>query len=416
MIQKPTNMAESSHNKFDHELFKRFCKLPVFPFFKFITADAYNLSKQKQDFLQTLNNPVFSYSQALAFDTVSYMEALGNCKADMMLIKSESWILELYLAKLDELKTKALIIDATQNKNDERVGKLARKLFAYEQLDCSEFERELENMILQSASLHSHKKLVNAKMFEAMVREVLDYYKMNNWKIKFCDGSSVKLTRGRKSKNPTVQIPKNFSTSRSRTRRILTHEIEVHALRTQNAINSPLHILSVGLDNYLQTEEGLAIYYQQKTSKNIKFAPGFWESYACALSQNHDFKEVFDILLSARTKLDIAVGHNKTNDERINKIWNLCARTYRGITDPDKQGLGTCKDSMYRSGLELIRKQNLDNIETQKQLFAGNIGVKHLDIIEKLDTSYAKTPELISEQISKDVYKKSKVIHRSLAL
>ncbi len=391
-------MAELLKNKIDQELFDQFCKLPILPFYKLITPDSDNLEQQKQEFLQDGKIPVFRYSKALEFDVDQYLIALNECAGDMQSIESEAWILDLYLSKLDELKTRAMLVKAIQTGNDKQVTNLAQELFGKPQCSMNKLEDELSCMHGRASSFHIHKKPIDAGIFAQMVCKTLNHYRMTNWRIKLSNKTSVSLSRGRHSKTPTVCIPKNFKASRARAKRVLIHEIEIHALRTQNGINSPLHILRIGLDRYLETDEGLAIYYQLKQGKREKeFDPGFWESYACALTQELNFKEVFDKLFKAREKLDAALRRDRTNERRKERIWNLCTRAYRGISNPNRPGLGTCKDHIYRSGLTKIRTLPLDSSSTTIHgLFAGNLGLHHIDKIKHLDLSHVKTPELIN--------------------
>ncbi|MBU4453153.1 hypothetical protein KKH24_02745, partial [Patescibacteria group bacterium] len=207
-------MVEQLQNKLDQKLFERFCALPLFEFYKLIKPSLEYQEKQRLQFFKTLESPVFVYPLAKAFDTKSYISKLEECKKDITLMKTEPWILTLYLAKLDELKKRALMVEAVSVGNDDRVCEIAKELFCSSQLDIDLLEQELENMISDNTTLHAHVRRVDAKMFEQMVREVLDHYQMNDWKIKFHSGSSVKLTRARKAKYLVVYIPKKFKASR----------------------------------------------------------------------------------------------------------------------------------------------------------------------------------------------------------
>ena len=88
---------------------------------------------------------------------------------------------------------------------------------------------------------------------------------------------------------------------------------------------------------------------------------------------------------------------SQTSNAQQNRIWKLCIRAYRGITNPNRPGLGTCKDHVYRAGLKKIRNIDIENTDIQKILFAGNVGLHHLNIVKHLDLSYVKIPELISK-------------------
>ncbi|MBT3230642.1 DUF1704 domain-containing protein [Candidatus Uhrbacteria bacterium] len=391
-------MAGLSHTKLDQELFERFYKLPIFPFFKLIKPDPQDTKVQKQEFLLSGKNPVFSYTRAMDFDIENYLKELEECKTDIGKMETEDWIRDLYIAKLSELKTRANMIVAIKASDDRTVEKIARELFGTHQCDKTELENELSRMISPSSNFKAKQKPINAEMFAQQVQTVLDYYEMQNWKIKFTDQPNVKLSRGRSKNTATIWIPRKFKASHGRAKRLLIHEIEIHALRTQNGMNSPLHILRIGLDSYIETDEGLALYFQMKQGdKPRQFDSGFWGSYACALTQEHDFNQTFQKLLKARMALDKLVGRSVTKEEQQSRVWKLCMRAYRGITNPNKPGLGTCKDHIYRSGLEKIRKTDIENPDVQKLLFAGNIGLHHLDTIKHLDLSYVKTPDLISK-------------------
>lgn len=393
-------MAESLKNKLDQAFFERFCQLPVFPFHKLTRPDADSLKKQKQAFLRSGAMPVFSYSLASAFDTKAYFNQLKACERDLRLTPGEAWVRDLYLGKLDGLKQRAEIVRAIQQGDDQQVAELYQKLLGQTGASETALESELQELIVSSQALHEHTKPITAEKFVAATQELLDHYGMGSWRIKLSEGSSIRISRGRKAKHPTIHIPKNYQASRARARRALIHEIEVHALRTHNGMQSPLHMLQIGLDGYMITEEGLALFYQRKQGKKEKqFDPAFWESYACALSQMHDFAQTFEILLHARQQLDVAMDRETTEATQKTRVWNLCVRTYRGITHPNGPGLGTCRDSMYRAGLEQIRSLDMQDASVQKTLFAGNIGLEHIGIIKNLDLSYVQTPEFISEKM-----------------
>jgi len=50
-------------------------------------------------------------------------------------------------------------------------------------------------------------------------------------------------------------------------RQLLGHEIETHVFRAVSGGKSSMALLSIGLAGYLETEEGLAIYYTQEVDK-----------------------------------------------------------------------------------------------------------------------------------------------------
>jgi len=237
-----------------------------------------------------------------------------------------------------------------------------------------------------------------------MVSQVLEHYGMTMWEVEMRARSSVKISH-RVFYNPRIQIPKKLQISRARAARLLTHEIEVHALRTYNGMQKPLYLLWRGLDRYLPTDEGLAMYYQQQiSSSERRHAPGFWDAWTTLLTQRGNFAETFETIASARTKLAEAMGASTPEATGKDAAWRLCVRAYRGIRDPSKRGVGFLRDHVYRSGFNMIeRAVEEGGSEILQRLFVGKVGLHHLDKLERLHITRGRTPDLISPQIVKKV-------------
>jgi hypothetical protein len=394
-------MEAKSKNKYDEELFRAMSELPVLPFYGLVKQNKEDLEEKKQTFIKTGESPTFSYSRADAYNVSAYLDALTIFETKIPDLSDHQTLIELYQRKCVELRKRAQLIEAIQHQNGQLVTSLSKELFTTPKQNADELENEFKAMLKDADTFFEHTKPIDSKKFLAYAKKLLSYYKLNNWRVELYKGSSVKINHGSTTLNPIIRIPKQLQISKSRAARLLTHEIEIHALRTQNGIESPLHLLRKGLDGYLLTEEGLASYFQQQVSaKPRKYASGFWDAWTVALTQTGNFQQTFTTIFNA--KLALAEKANKDNALQIaqDAAWRLCLRVYRGIANTNQTGVGFMRDHIYRSGYLEIKEA----IETQgKQiiptLFAGNMGLHHIQKMQKLVISTKKIPELVSKQI-----------------
>ncbi len=387
-------------NKLDHQLFVALLALPRLPFPKAVKQDKTTLEQKREEFLKSQQVPTFHYSRASEIEIEKYLEALKKFEASIEQTATDENIKSLYRGKLQELRTRVWLIRAISQQDDQLVTRLSLDLFGPVRQDEKKLHREFDEMLGHAETFIKPKKIVDAKMFAEFVRKTLDYYGMQNWRIKTTSDSSISVGHSFQSVEPIIRIPKKLLITKQRAARLLTHEIEVHALRTNNGAQSPLHILERGLDRYLQTEEGLAIYFQsQLAQKPHHHAPGFWDAWTIALTKEHGFADVFNTIFEAKAALNNAVGHNSAQEKALDSAWRLCLRAYRGIANPAKPGVGFWRDHIYRSGLKLINDLKKEEPQLLEALFVGNIGVQHLKEISALNLPQAQTPELISRKI-----------------
>lgn len=380
----------------DDALFAELDALPALPFARLVRQDLAALAKSRDAFFTSGELPRFTYAKADAFDVNGYVTILADFKQRVTQANAPEEVQRLYEAKIDELTARAHLIAAIQNRNDERVTELARSLFNHPIQSAHDLEREFEHILGKAHVFHRHQAKVDAAAFAEMTRRLLAAYRMDEWNIRLTKRSSVSIGRA------VVRIPRHLAISRARAARLLTHEVEVHALRTVNGERSPLHLLGRGLANYTPTEEGLAVYFQNKLRSQDTTDPGFWDAWAAALTQEQGFKEVFWSLCSARNKLNVALGVENPEEHAKDAAWRLCVRAYRGISHPGAPGLGFTRDHVYRSGLVTVRQALRKDPNVLPLLFAGHASVEHLPLLKALGCT-GETPRLLSSAIVKEV-------------
>lgn len=389
----------------DAALYKTFQTLPAFPFANLVRQNRAAARIARDRFIADRTSPTFIYHRVDRFDDVAYLIALRSVHDRIASISVVEDIRALYLEKLAELTTRAQIIAAMKRKDDAAVSALADHLFGPCVQSSTELADEFETLLARSHELRVHRDRVDAVTFERMIRATLDHYGMTDWTTRFINRPSVSVSRGDSlDRAPTVKIPKNFLASRARAARLLTHEIEVHALRTANGMTSPILLLGRGLAGYIATDEGLAVAMQQKLHAEESMDPGFWDAWAAALSKEEDFRSAFEILRDARRKLNIALKIDNADGEAFDTAWRLMLRVSRGIHHPNAAGLGFRRDHLYRSGLIQVR-QTIDAFgesEILPTLFAGHASIAHIPFLRSKNI-VGRVPDFVSKRIVREV-------------
>lgn len=287
------------------------------------------------------------------------------------------------------------MILAIQRGDDLEVTRLAKVIFGTPKFDIDELLAERVSKKTKRGFVH--KLRVDAQMLATMTRTMLDHYGLTNWRVKVAKRLTVQIGHGKRGLSPMVRIPRKLLISKQRAVRLLTHEIEVHALRTANGAASKLHLLERGCAGYIQTDEGLAMYYQEimladETPKTIQ--AGWWEAYTVALTEQYDFAGVYNKLC----KLTSA-----------DKAWRLCLRAYRGITKPTTAGLGFYRDHVYRTGFMAVQAAHrTGGMKFLEKVFAGNVQSDDLPALDELGIKGGRQPEMVAKRIVNEELRRQK--------
>jgi len=139
--------------------------------------------------------------------------------------------------------------------------------------------------------------------------------------------------------------------------------------RAENGKKQRYLLFSYGFPNYLETEEGLAVYNEKINdllpNHILKHYAG--RVIAVDLALKNSFSIVYNELLQYFNK-DIA--------------WNLALRAKRGLADTSKKG-GFSKDYLYLKGKYVVEdfvKKGGD----VKELYVGKIGVEHVPLMKEI--------------------------------
>lgn len=205
--------------------------------------------------------------------------------------------------------------------------------------------------------------------YEEAAERMKNYLVKNNlahWQIKILDNSVADVQI---SKNGSVMIRKGAKFRENRLQALLVHEIGTHVFRNENGKLQPFQIFERGTADYLTTEEGLAVYNQNKLGLSLgeKYLTPALQIVAIHNAQNKNFLELFKYM-------------KKTYEISDELAWKLCLKSKRGTENSAKNGAFT-KDSVYfRGNLEV--QKFLSKGGDIKDLYIGKINIKDLKILK----------------------------------
>jgi len=182
-----------------------------------------------------------------------------------------------------------------------------------------------------------------------------------------------------------------------RIRHYLLHELAGHVARCIAGEHSPLGLLGIHTKNSLETEEGLAVYYDRETAAlhgqtyddlrtwigtlAIGLASGVITPPQTFLSL-FTFFESFYLLRRLLKGLDKDI---QTSQEKAKQAaLTICLRTYRGVPDLDRVGICYTKDVLYLRGLWKIERALAQDETVLDRLAVGVVALEQLPDLREL--------------------------------
>jgi hypothetical protein len=152
--------------------------------------------------------------------------------------------------------------------------------------------------------------------------------------------------------------------------RLKAHEIAVHFMRYHNAKKLHRPILEIGTAEYLETEEGLAVYNEEKqgvlkSSQMFIYAGRVLAAY---YTLRKSFYQIFKILR--------AYGFSQKD------AFDITFRAKRNLCDTSLDG-GYTKDYVYFSGYHKIKEYAKKHRSKVNDLFLGKFALVDLPKLEK---------------------------------
>ncbi|MFC1655295.1 tyrosine/phenylalanine carboxypeptidase domain-containing protein [Patescibacteria group bacterium] len=313
-----------------------------------------NLAEEQDKFFKNFKkNPQFEYPE-LKFDLYDIRKELDQIVTD------ETPVGILFEKKREEISHKINLLNSRGFAEEfteasvDLYGKPSEALA----------KEAIEYLEKASITYSQPKGNINAEEAKVKLDKVFEDYGLKNWEVKIKEEMVSDAIAG---KNNRLFIRKGAEFTQSRLENLIIHEIETHILTAENGKSQAYELFNRGLANYLETQEGLAIYnilsQKKEEEKNLYLSISL--VYAVDLAMNHSFVEIFEKMLDAKIPPE--------------RAWRSAVKVKRGLEDTKEAG-GFTKDFLYFKGYRQIQSFVAKGGKI-KDLYTGKFNADDVDII-----------------------------------
>jgi alpha-L-glutamate ligase-like protein/uncharacterized protein (TIGR02421 family) len=209
--------------------------------------------------------------------------------------------------------------------------------------------------------------MLTAAKAAPIFEEVLQRYGLHDWQVVVRPSLVADCTVG----GTSVYLREGALFSREHVDSLIAHEIETHVLTAENGKNQPFELFRRGFAQYLDTQEGLAVWSQNRVLSphhDKRYGPAR-NVLAIAYAMEHSFAET-------RRYLVDELGYRP--EKALGKTIDL----KRGLTDTSKPG-GFTKGIVYFRGLRAI-EHYVEQGGDIARLYVGKVALEDLDLLEEI--------------------------------
>ena len=348
-IKKHFEKKQLNYNEVDQQLIKIDEKLKLLYHLRPV-----NLEEEKIKFFQNFKiNPQFVYPE-LKFD-------LYNLRRDLSQIQTDTTILgKVFEKKKEEIAKKITLLefrgfaDEFTNASIDLYDKPEEKLV-----------EKVEKWLKETSITYSQEKgNITAEEAKIEMDKVFEKYGLTNWKAKIKEEMVSDAIAG---KNNRLFLRKGALFTKKRIENLIIHEIETHILTAENGKSQSYELFNRGLANYLETQEGLAMYniINQKGNEDKNLYLSISLVLAVNFALKYSFVEVFEKMLDYKIPPE--------------RAWRNALKVKRGLEDTSEPG-GFTKDLLYFRGYNQI-KHFVAAGGNIKDLYRGKFNSDDLDLI-----------------------------------
>jgi len=315
-----------------------------------------NLKEERTKFLVDPNyNPQFEYAE-LAFDPNNLYTRLKRLEYP------DSPIGLLWKKKADEIHRKIQLLEARGS-----LSFTEKSILLYGAPDDLLVEEALNQIRSMPEKFPEPKKVFNSQEAKEIFEKAIQDNGLKGWRVKIKEDLVSDAIAGKEN---TIFIREGAKFSQDRIKGTVAHEIETHVFTAMNGSAQPYKIFQRGLADYLTTEEGLAVYNQEKTesSETVK---KYWPA-----------SSVIGIDMAIRGSFADVYGVVLKNGFDAERAWKVALKAKRGMTDTSQPGAFT-KDFVYYKGYKMIQEFVNDGGDL-KDLYYGKINLEDLGIVKKV--------------------------------
>lgn len=316
-----------------------------------------NLLGEQEKFLSDPNyNPQFEY-KPLKFDPNNLYARLKRLEYP------DSAMGVLWEKKASEIRRKIEVLEARGTDHFS-----AKSIHLYG-APTDELLKEAQELIgtMPTSFATDDSRVLSIKEAKAMFEKAIEEYGLKGWSVQIKKEMVSDAIAG---KSNTVMLREGAQFTKDRIKGTIAHEIETHVFTAMNGSMQPFKLFQRGLADYLTTEEGLAVYNQERANpgENEK---KYWSASSVVgiqVALEGSFVDVYNKLVS--------LGFSTS------RAWTVALKAKRGTTDTSKPGAFT-KDLVYFKGHRLVISF-LENGGNIKDLYYGKTNLDDLDLVKKV--------------------------------
>ncbi|MEZ4195351.1 MAG: DUF1704 domain-containing protein [Candidatus Paceibacterota bacterium] len=381
----------------DEIWFEKFKAVGIFDDITFLKTDNKNYQEQRTLFLSgQIEQPKFIYQLPIE-RLATYRLGLTQLRTEIETTEKNATVRSIYLAKIDYQLLKLDLLKSVHEADDTQFGSLSKRLYGVPSKAeavmalgtiikiaeehnfslgpiISGLQRTLSVTALDGSSDFTLAKPTGKKINATEIKVVFEKRLKDleiDWKVEI-DDSVVSIVVS--YEKGSICIPENRSDFESVIVGLLEHEIGVHVTRYVRGLASNLKLLAVGFPNYLESDEGLAAYYELQ--KNQTHIPGLSRYVAIALAsglldnKQWNFREIYGFFIEYFTFLSQVTGRPSSQTDIQDIAWLRSFRVFRGVSSVTS---GTCayRDLAYWRGYLKMSKIIKAGHFTKEQLLLG---------------------------------------------
>jgi alpha-L-glutamate ligase-like protein len=331
-----------------------------------------NLVEVQETFLKYKNfNPQFVYKMCDE-------NSLDEMRKDLLKIPRhiDHILMPLYEEKIQELEGKIQLIQSRDTKN---LAQVSESIFGKVDYDL------YKSAVLSIKNNKGHKdesKKLSASEVLKRLKGFLEEKHLDHWKIDLTEGSAANMSV---SKKGILFVSKNISITENHLKALIAHEVETHIYRMENARLQKYKVFQRGTAKYLETEEGLAVYNQNRIGVHLG-EKEIWAALRVVgayMGKKMSFIELF-LYLQDTFQLP---------DE---SAWKTCIKVKRGLLNTGTLTSFT-KDTIYFTGLKKIQEfMKSASPEDIAFLYSGKISLDSLEVLRNVEIIKPKfIPEIL---------------------
>lgn len=338
-----------NYNEIDQQLIKIDEKLKLLYHLRPV-----NLGEERIKFFQNFKkNPQFVYPE-LKFNLYDLRKDLNQIQTDTTNLGKLFEKKKLEIAKKIALLEFRGFAEEFTNASIDLYGKPSEELV-----------ENSKNWLKETSVTYSSKKgNITAEEAKVIMDKVFEKYGLLKWKVKIKEEMVSDAIAG---KNNRLFLRKGALFTEKRIDNLIIHEIETHILTAENGKSQEYEIFNRGLPNYLETQEGLAMYniITQKGDEEKNLYLSISLVLAVHLALKYSFVEVFEKMLDYKIPPE--------------RAWRNTIKVKRGLEDTSEAG-GFTKDLLYYKGYNQIKHFVAGGGEI-KDLYRGKFNSDDIDLI-----------------------------------